>query len=138
MGNPPQDPKKAYVYLFFDSSGKDLPGACTVFQCTGVARAQYDDLVSAVLSGNPYAVAKLFRKYDSSSSDPWSQPGTGVCPNLLLGARTFSLLYQGPGIGIVIYDRAFDVYLGASISFTTGHPAIVIRTSADLIHWSEP
>jgi hypothetical protein len=138
MGNPLQDPKKAYVYLFFDSSGKDLPGACTVAQCTGVARARYDDLVLAVLSGNPYAVAKLFRKYDSSSPDPWSQPGTGVSPDLSIGGGTFSPLYQGIGIGIVLYDRAFDVYLGASISFATGHPAIVIRTSTDLIHWSEP
>src|ERR1019366_9905732 len=103
MGNPPQDPKKAYVYLFFDSSGKDLPGACTVFQCTGVARARYDDLVSAVLSGNPYAVAKLFRKYDSSSPAPWSQPGTGVSPDLSIGGGTFTPLFQGPGIGIVLY-----------------------------------
>ena len=138
LSNPLQDPKKAYIYLFFDSSGQDLPGACTVAQCAGVARARYDDLVSAVLSGNPWAVAKLFRKYNSSSPDPWSQPGTGVSPDLSIGGGTFSPLYQGPGIGIVIYDRAFDVYLGASISFATGHPAIVIRTSTDLIHWSEP
>ena len=61
-----------------------------------------------------------------------------LSPDLSIGGGTFSPLYQGPGIGIVIYDRAFDVYLGASISFVTGHPAIVIRTSTDLIHWSEP
>ena len=72
IGNPPQDPKKAYVYLFFDSSGKDLSGACTVAQCTGVARARYDQVVSAVLSRNPYAVAKLFRKFDASLPYPWS------------------------------------------------------------------
>jgi hypothetical protein len=138
VGNPLQDPKKAYVYLFFDSSGKDLSGACTIAQCAGVARARYDNLVSAVFSETPDAVAKLFRKYDSSSPDPWSQPGTGVSPDLSIGGGIFSPLYHGPGIGIVIYDRAFDVYLGASISFATGHPAIVIRTSTDLIHWSEP
>jgi len=138
LGNPLQDPKKAYVYLFFVSSGKDLPGACMVAQCPGVARARYDDVVSAVLSGNPHAVAKLFRKYDQSLPDPWSEPGTGASPDLSIGGGTFSPLYQGPGLGIVIYDRAFDVYLGASTSFATGHPAIVIRTSTDLIHWSEP
>jgi len=138
LGHPLQDSKKAYVYLFFVSSGKDLPGACTVAQCAGVARARYDDLVSAVLSGNPYAVAKLFRKYDQSSPDPWGEPGSGASPDLSIGGGTFSPLYQGPGIGIVIYDRAFDVYLGASMSFATGHPSIVIRTSTDLIHWSEP
>ncbi len=138
MADPAQDPRNAYVYLFFVSSGKDLPAACAVAQCGGVARARYDDLVSAVLSENPYAVAKLFRKYNASSPEPWSQPGTGVSPDLSIGGGTFSPLYQGPGIGIVLYDRAFDVYLGASISFATGHPAIVIRTSADLIHWSEP
>jgi hypothetical protein len=137
-GNPPQDPTKTYVYQFFDSSGKDLPGACTVAQCAGVARARYVDVVSAVLSGNPYAVAKLFRKYNASLPYPWSQPGTGVSPDLSIGGGTFSPLYQGPGIGIVLYDRAFDVYLGASISFAPGHPAIVIRTSSDLLHWSEP
>jgi hypothetical protein len=138
LGSPPRDPKNAYVYLFFVSSGKDLPGACAVAQCTGVARARYEDLASAVLSGNPFAVAKLFRKYDASSPDPWSQPATGVSPDLSIGAGKFSPLYQGPGIGIVVYDRAFGVYLGAVTSFATGHPAIVIRTSADLIHWSEP
>jgi hypothetical protein len=138
LGNPLPDTKRAYVYLFFVSSGKDLPGACTVAQCAGIARARYDDVVSAVTSGNPYAVAKLFRKYNASLPDPWSQPGTGATPDLSVGGGTFSPLYQGPGVGIILYDRPFDIYLGASISFATGHPAIVIRTSADLIHWSEP
>jgi hypothetical protein len=138
ISNLAQDSRKAYVYLFFISSGKDLPGACKFAQCGGVARARYDDVVSAVFSANPYAVAKLFRKYDTSSSDPWSQPGTGVSPDLSVGGGTFTPQFQGPGIGIVLYDRAFDVYLGASESFATGHPAIVIRTSTDLIHWSEP
>ncbi len=138
VGNSPEDTKNAYVYLFFVSSGKDLPGACTVAQCAGVARARYEDLVSAVFSANPFAVAKLFRKYNASLPYPWSQPGTGVSPDLSIGGGTFSPLYQGPGIGIVLYDRAFDIYLGASVSFATGHPAIIIRTSTDLIHWSEP
>jgi hypothetical protein len=138
LGGAPQDTKQAYLYLFFGTSGKDLPGACTSFQCTGVARARYDDVVSAVTSGNPYAVAKLFRKYDSSSPDPWSQPGTGASPDLSVGGGTFSPLYQGPGIVIVLYDRAFDVYIGGTISWASGHAAIVIRTSADLIHWSQP
>lgn len=138
LDNPPADPKAAYVYLFFVSSGQDLPGPCVQAQCPGVARARYEDVVSAVFSGNPHAVAKLFQKYDADSKDPWSQPATGDSPDLSVGGGKFSPLYLGQGIQMVIYDRAFDVYLGAAVSFQAVRPSFVIRTSRDSIHWSEP
>lgn len=139
LDNPPPDPKTAYIYFFFVSSGTDLPGVCAQAQCPGVARARYEDVVSAVLSGDPHAVAKLFHKYDAvSPDDPWSQPATGDSPDLSIGGGTFSPLYLGQGIQMVVYDRAFDVYLGAAMSFAAGRAAIVIRSSTDLIHWSDP
>lgn len=137
-GKHVDDPKNAFVYLFFVSSGKDLPGACGVAQCPGVARARYADVVEAVFSRGPYAIAKLFRKYNAGAQYPWGQPGTGSAPDLSVGGGTFMPLYQGPGIGLVVYDRSFDVYLGAATSWATGHPTIVVRTSTDLIHWSDP
>jgi hypothetical protein len=138
LDNPPPDPKNAYIYLVFVSSGKDLPGRCSLAQCPGIARAPYEAVVSAVLSGNPHAVARLFRKYDAESKDPWSQPATGDSPDLSIGGGKFSPLYQGPGFHMVVYDRAFDVYLGATTTYTGPVPGLTIRTSTDLIHWSDP
>jgi hypothetical protein len=138
LDNPPSDPKDAYIYLIFVSSGADLPGVCTKAQCPGIARARYQDVVAAVLSGNPHAVARLFRKYDASLPDPWSEPATGDSPDLSIGGGKFSPLYQGPGFNMVIYDRAFDLYLGAVTTFAGPVPGLAIRTSTDLIHWSDP
>jgi len=138
LPNPPPDPRNAYVYLLFVSSGQDLPGNCTTAQCPGIARARYEDVVSAVLSGNPHAVARLFCKYDDSVKDPWSQPATGDSPDLSIGGGKFSPLYEGQGVQPVIYDRAFDVYLGAVLTFTRSGPGTSIRISDDLIHWSDP
>ena len=138
LDNPPPDPKTAYIYLMFVSSGKDLPGRCTIAQCPGLARAHYEDVVSAVLSGHPHAVARLFRKYDTTSPDPWGQPATGDAPDLSMGGGTFSPLFPANGFHMVIYDRAFDVYLGAVIVYVAPGPGLSLRTSPDLIHWSEP
>jgi hypothetical protein len=138
LNNPPADPKNAYIYLIFVSSGQDLPGVCAQAQCPGIARARYEDVVSAVLSRNPHAVARLFRKYDESSADPWSQRATGDSPDLSIGGGQFSPLYQGTGFHMVIYDRAFDIYLGAVTTYAESVPGLSIRTSTDLIHWSEP
>jgi hypothetical protein len=138
LDNPPPDPKAAYIYQFFVSSGQDLPGVCTQQQCPGVARARYEDVVAAVFSGNPHAVARVFHKYSKDSKDPWSEPATGDSPDLSIGGGKFSPLYLGQGVQMVIYDRTFDVYLGAAVSFRNVRPAFVIRTSTDLIHWSEP
>jgi hypothetical protein len=138
LDNPPPDPRSAYIYLMFVSSGADLPGACTKAQCPGIARARYEDVVAAVLSGDPHAVARLFRKYDAALDDPWSQPATGDSPDLTIGGGRFSPLYLGGGPNMVVYDRAFDVYLGAVITYAGRLPGLTIRTSTDLIHWSDP
>jgi hypothetical protein len=140
LPNPPPDLKNAYIYVFFVSSGKDLPGFCAIgAQCPGVARALYEDVVSAVLSGNPNAVATLFRKYHTGSPDPWSQPATGGSPDLSVGGGTFTPLYNASGSDVVIYDRAFDVYLSpVPVNISQARRGISIRSSKDLIHWSDP
>src|SRR4029077_93100 len=120
------------------SSGKDLPGRCTIAQCPGLARAHYEDVVSALLSGHPHAVARLFRKYDTTSPDPWGQSATGDAPDLSMGGGTFSPLFPANGFHMVIYDRAFDVYLRAVIVYEAPGPGLSLRPSPDLIHWSEP
>lgn len=138
LPNPPPDPSNAYIYVFFVSSGKDLPGFCAIgAQCPGVARARYEDVVSAVFSGNPHAVARLFRKYYTGSPDPWSQPATGDSPDLSVGGGTFTPLYNANGSDRVIYDGAFDVYI-MPVFVKQPVSGLSIRISKDLIHWSDP
>ena len=147
LDNPRANDRDPFIYLIFVSSIQDLP-ACEIAQCPCIARARYEDVVSAVFSGDPHTVARLFHKYDADMAapwlNPWTQPGTGDSPDLSIGGGKFSPLYQGAGLNMVVYDRAFDVYLGVVNAHTgNAHAGNVIagfqiRTSTDLIHWSDP
>jgi hypothetical protein len=99
----------------------------------GVARARYDDLIAAILSGNPAQVARLFHKYDRASPDFWAQPATSNTPDLSGHSGSFSPLWNDETAagGSVIYDRRVDLYLSAYM-----HNGIHLRASRDLIHWS--
>lgn len=135
LDNPPADPSSAYFYVFFGDSAPGLRGACASFICLGVARASYNELIAAALSGDPHRVARAFRKYDGASPDPWTQPATSDSPDNSGTAGTFAPLWTNEAAyeAEVLYDRAFDVYL-ASYQFRTG---IKVRASHDLIHWSD-
>jgi hypothetical protein len=133
LENPPPDPANAYIYLFFVASAADLPGVCKWTACAGVARANYVDVVNAVLSGDPHAVARLFHKYSLETSDPWTTPATGDSPDMSVPAGRHTPLFSDEdGSDAVIYDRALDVYLMVS---NTNHGAN-LRASKDLVHWT--
>jgi hypothetical protein len=136
LENPPPDPRAAYFYLVFSDrlpAGTAHPGVCIVGNCMGVARAKYQDVIEAALSGDAGRVAGVFRKYDAGVPDPWSQPATSGTPDLSGTAGTFAPLWTDDTApeGSVIYDRSLDVYLAAYF-----HNGIHIRASKDLIHWS--
>jgi hypothetical protein len=130
IDNPPPDPAAAYLYLFFMDTVPGLPG-----YFMGVARARYADVTAAVLSGDPHALAKVFRKYDATASDPWSQKGTSDTPDLSVPAGKNSPLWTDAQGGYqVVYDRAFDTYL----TVHSKGDGIELRASNDLLHWSGP
>jgi hypothetical protein len=136
LENPPPDPSAAYFYLFFSDklpAGTPRSGVCVAGNCMGVARAKYQDVVGAALSGDPQRVATVFHKYDGGAPDPWTQPATGGTPDLSGTAGTFAPLWTDETApeGSVIYDRSLDVYLAAYL-----HGAIHMRASRDLIHWT--
>ncbi|HLJ74082.1 MAG TPA: hypothetical protein VKU62_05820 [Thermoanaerobaculia bacterium] len=136
LENPPPDPSIAYFYLFITDLYPGLPGACGNFNCIGVERAAYTDVISAVLSGDPHRVAKVFHKYSGASANPWSAAATSDTQDNSGTAGTYAPLWTDePAYGAsVLYDSAFDVYL---IVYPAKDGA-KIRASTDLIHWSEP
>jgi hypothetical protein len=135
LENPPTDPSVAYFYLFYTDLFPGSPGVCASAFCMGVARARYADVVAAALSGDPHAVAKVFRKYDGASPDAWTQPATSDTPDLSGTAGKYAPLWSDEAGGTeVIYDSAFEVYLAVSQSLA----GIKVRSSRDLIHWSSP
>ncbi len=135
IDNPPTDPSGAYFYLFYTDFSPGLPGACAAAICMGIARARYADVVAAALSDDPHKVAKVFKKYDGASPDPWIQPATGDRPDGSGSAGKYLPLWSDePGGAQVIYDKSFDVYLAVYQS----RAGIKVRASSDLIHWSGP
>ncbi len=136
LDNPPADASQAYFYLFYSDMLLGLPGACASQACLGVARAPYNAVVSAALSGNPHQVARVFHKYDAASPDPWMQPATSDTPDESGTAGKYAPLWTDePGREVeVIYDRSLDAYLAIYIS----GKGIEVRASYDLIHWSAP
>jgi len=103
----------------------------------GVARAGYDDVVAAAVSGDAHALARAFHKYDGATPDPWTQPATSDTLDNSGTAGTFTPLWtdEGGAQTSVIYDRTFNVYLAAYFNLKSG---IKVRASRDLIHWSPP
>jgi hypothetical protein len=136
LPNPPPDPSKAYFYLVFaDQLPSTTAGVCGGAPCMGVARARYDHVIHAALSGNPDEVAKVFHKYDASSH-PWSQPATSDTADLSGTAGSFAPLWTdeySPG-GSVIYDRDYNVYL--AVYQLLNENGVHVRASRDLIHWT--
>jgi hypothetical protein len=136
VDNPPPTPQDAYYYLIFADelpAGAKNVGVCAGAICMGIARARYDDLIAAALSGKPHAVALAFHKYDAGSPDAWTQPATGNQRDLRGTAGSFAPLWsdEGASQGSLIYDRKLDVYLAAY-----QYGGIHIRASKDLIHWT--
>jgi hypothetical protein len=141
LDNPPPDPREAYFYLVFADqlpAGTPGVGACAGIICMGIARARYEEVIGAALSGDPGRVAKVFHKYDGAAGDvwaegSWSQPATSAAPDLSGTAGSFAPLWSDAGAnqGSVIYDRDFDVYL-AVYNFGRTY----LRASKDLIHWT--
>ena len=131
VDNPPANPNGVYFYLFYTDRSPGLPGACATYDCLGVARAPYSDVVAAALSGDPNKVATVFQKYDGVS---WTQPATSDTPDLSGTAGTFAPLWtdESPGEVSVIYDGTFNVYL-AVYPYGGGFK---VRASSNLINWS--
>jgi hypothetical protein len=131
LNNPPADPATAYYYLFYTDR---LPGSAMLYM--GVARAPYNEVVATALSGDPHRLARLFKKYDGASPDPWTQPATSDTPDQSGISGKFAPLWNdGPGGSEVIYDKSFDVYLAV---YKARQEAIEVRASYDLINWSRP
>jgi len=135
LDNPAPNPNGAYFYLFFTDRATGSTGGCAVYNCPGVARATYADVIAAAFSGDPAKVATVFHKYDGASPDPWTQLATSDTPDLSGTAGKFAPLWTDDAAFevSVIYDRSFDVYLA-----TYGSLSVKVRASNDLIHWSEP
>ena len=137
LPNPPPDPEEAYFYLVFadklPASATNV-GVCANALCTGVARARYDHVIRAALSGKPDEVAKAFHKYDTSA-EPWSQAATSGTPDLSGTAGSFRPLWTDEVApeGSVIYDERFNVYLAV---YQHGAAGVRVRASRDLIHWT--
>ncbi len=136
LDNPPADPLAAYFYLFFEDRSPGLPGACASTDCLAVARASYADVIAAAFSGDPHRVAEVFRKYDATPPDPWTQPATSDTSDLTGTAGKFSPLWTDEGAydPVVLYDKSFDVYLAVYL-FADGFK---VRASRDMLHWSKP
>jgi hypothetical protein len=136
LENPPSNPSIAYFYLFITDLYPGLPGVCGNYNCIGVERAAYTDVISAVLSGNPHRVAKVFHKYSGASPNPWSAPATSDTQDNSGTAGIYAPLWTDEACygASVLYDSAFDVYL---IVYPV-KDGTKIRASTDLIHWSEP
>jgi len=136
LDNPPANPDSAYFYLFYTDVLPGSPGACATAACIGVARGLYSDVVAAALSGDPNRVATVFHKYDGASPDPWNQPATSDTADESGTAGKYAPLWtdEAGSQPEVIYDSTFDVYLAV---YQAGS-GISVRTSSDLIHWSEP
>ena len=136
LDNPPADASSAYFYLFYTDLLPGLPGACAKYICLGVARARYNDVIMAVLSGDPHRVATVFHKYDGASPDPWTQPATSDTPDQSGTAGKYAPLWidEPAASAAVIYDKSFDVYLAAYRTLA----GLKLRASNDLIHWTRP
>jgi hypothetical protein len=143
LDNPPPASAEAYFYLVFADqlpAGTGGVGACAKENviCMGIARARYQEVTGAALSGDPYRVAKAFHKYSASAADPasdasWKEPATSATPDLSGTAGTFAPLWTDAGgnQGSVIYDREFDLYLAV---YNFGR--VYLRASRDLVHWT--
>jgi len=137
LENPPSDPDKAYFYLFYLDSFPGLPGNCNAGLCMGVARAPYRSVIAAAFSGDPHAVARLFRKYSGDTPDAWDQPATSDTPDESGTAGKYAPLWtDGTGGADVMFDAKFNVYL--TILGGGSSTGIKVRASKDLIHWSGP
>ena len=141
LDNPPPDPSKAYFYVLYSDSYPNLSGLCSQHHCAALARAPYADTVAAALSGDPMRVAQLFRKYDGSSPNAWSQPATAWAPgsstpDLSGVAGKYAPLFTNDVVDEpdILYDSALDVYLMV-YPYYQGER---LRASRDLIHWSVP
>jgi hypothetical protein len=136
INNPPLVPSEAYFYLVFSdqlAANATGVGACAGVNCMGIARARYDEVIRAALSGDPHWVARVFHKYDGAFPDAWTQSATSDTADLSGTAGSFAPLWSDGGAyqGSVIYDRDLDVYLAA---YQFGR--IYVRASKDLIHWT--
>jgi len=136
LPNPPTNPSTAYFYLFYTDLSQGLQGVCANNPCIGVARAPYNEVAQAALSGNASQIATLFRKYNAATTNPWTQPATSDMPSQTAKAGVYAPLWTDDWVSqpSVIYDSSFNGYLVAYQS----EGVVKIRASYDLIHWSEP
>ena len=113
-------------------------GACAGIICMGVARARYQDVIDAALSGDPGRVAGCSANMTALARTfgpmhPGANPRQARRPICRGAAGSFAPLWTDAGAnqGSVIYDRDFDLYLAVY-----GLGRIYLRASTDLIHWT--
>jgi hypothetical protein len=146
LAAPQPTPSNAYLYVFYEDYLKPgSGGSCANAACVALARARLDDLVAAVLApsgSNPATIAALFRKYDESASDPWSQPATGGDPTENTPSGSFTPLFSDGNsfLPSVIWDSVASAYLMVHQRYSAGPQptSFIIRSSTDLLHWSTP
>jgi len=147
VATPPVPPSSAYLYVFYEDYLKPGAGSpCANTACVAVARARWDDVVLAVLplsASSPTTVAGLFRKYGGASG--WTQPATSGDPTLETASGAFAPLFPDTNsfLPSVIWDTVANAYLMVHQRYVgqaqpTQPTAFVIRSSTDLVHWSDP
>lgn len=130
-GHPVQaSPKPAasqrYCYLIFT----DHNSVQEHYTALSLARVRSADLIEAVRSGRTPAFSKYYSPEGSVADGFFSEPGLG-------GRSTPVISVPGEYIGTpgVLYDG----YLGRFLLFyQVNQKKVVLRTSEDLRHWSEP
>ena len=131
LPNPPANPASAYFYLFFTDRLPTAPGICAGRSCIGVARAPYNAVVAAALSGDPHQVATVFHKFDGTG---WTAAATSDTPGDTGTAGAYAPLFtdETGAVPSVLYDSAVAAYLVVY----QGTAGVSVRASSDLVHWS--
>ncbi|HTP49519.1 MAG TPA: hypothetical protein VMK42_02385 [Anaeromyxobacteraceae bacterium] len=146
LAAPAANPSSTYLYVFYeDYLPTGAGGTCANAACVTVARARLDQVLAAVVplaSSSPTTVAALFRKYDATASDPWSEPATSGDPTENTASGSFTPLFPDGNsfLPSVIWDSALKAYLLVHQRAVGGaQPTnFIVRSSTDLLHWSSP
>lgn len=145
LAAPPTSPSSAYLYVLYEDYDPTGPGPCANAACVAVARAPFDQVISAVVplsSSSPTTVAGLFRKYDATASDPWSPRAASGDPTENTASGHFTPLFDDANsfLPTVVWDSLASAYLMVHQRSVGGtQPTnFIVRSSTNLLHWTSP
>jgi hypothetical protein len=128
------DPNRVYLYVFYsDTDFTNTIHPCEVALCIGVARAKLTDVTTAAFALDTAMFPHLFHKYYQGA---FTEPATSLDPDAAVASGHYTPVVFDVGLfASVIYDSYIGQYL---IAYTTGNSQVVMRSGADLFHWSTP